>query len=482
MRGLADKLRFAEEQKLQQQRLEEERYAQERIKQQEQHRLQEQLRAQEALREKEEHRIQEQIRIHEDLRIQEQIRIQEELRLQENLRHQEQLRAQEQIWAQKQLRLQEELKVQEHLLAEEKRRAQEQLHIQEELRAKEQLRLQEQIKLQEQLRQQEELRLQDQLRRQEELRLQDQQRAQEQLHAQEQRIQEHNHSQTYVDSGEHHISKTFVFQSSEHHTITQNNINDNGNGNQTYSTHVGTSKQAPVFALPLSDATVQEGEQFTFKCHAIGNPIPTVEWFKDGLPVKTNPDYFTTYENGLATLTIDETFAEDSACFVCIATNSEGTAGTQGRLVVKELEQASILVPPNFIRLLENNTISLGASIELHCKVEGNPLPTVQWFKNGDCIDFSHQQGLTYNNGEAILRFDDIQLEDEAVYTCKANNMIGFDQTSGILRVITDNRFTTPRNGMIQLHCTISLLAYKFPAIFFNLFELLSNAFDTNYY
>lgn len=381
--GLMDKMRFSEEQKQRQLRVEDERRAQDQLRNQEHQ-----------LREKEEQRIREH-------------RLQEESRLQECIRHQEQLRAQEQLWAEKQLHLEQELHAQELLLLEEKRRAQEQ-----------------QLRLQEQLRQQEV-------------------RMQEQLQSSQQHPENHQ-SQSKCDK-ETQFNKTVLIQSTESHTITQNNINE------YYSINGEAAKQPPIFTMHLCDATVQEGDRCTFKCCVIGYPMPTVEWFKDGISAKINSDYHTSFDNGLCTLSIDETLTEDSAIFICKASNGVGCAETKCRLVVTEQDEANILIPPNFIRLLESCAVVQGSPFELRCKVEGNPLPTVQWFRNTDCIDHTHQHGVTYNNGEAILRFDNVRLNDDAVYTCKASNMIGFDQTSAKLNVIADNGCTAVPNGWFNL-------------------------------
>lgn len=71
----------------------------------------------------------------------------------------------------------------------------------------------------------------------------------------------------------------------------------------------------------------------------------------------------------------------------------------------------------------------------MECKVEGNPLPTVQWFKNDVCIDNSPDYVITYNNGEAVLRFEEVFLEDQAEYCCKAANQLGTDLCSAKLTV-----------------------------------------------
>ena len=65
----------------------------------------------------------------------------------------------------------------------------------------------------------------------------------------------------------------------------------------------------------------------------------------------------------------------------------------------------------------------------------GNPLPTVQWYKNETNIDDSPDYAITYNNGEAVLKFHELVSEDSAVYTCKATNRLGQISTSARLDV-----------------------------------------------
>lgn len=93
--------------------------------------------------------------------------------------------------------------------------------------------------------------------------------------------------------------------------------------------------QAPRFTVKLDNAIIQEGEQFTFKCHVAGYPEPEVCWYKDGISIINNPDYLTDYNQGLCTLTIEETFTEDSAKFTCKATNDAGSTETESILTVR---------------------------------------------------------------------------------------------------------------------------------------------------
>ena len=66
----------------------------------------------------------------------------------------------------------------------------------------------------------------------------------------------------------------------------------------------------------------------------------------------------------------------------------------------------------------------------------GNPLPVVSWLKNEVCVDESPDYVITYNNGECVLHFEEVFMEDAASYLCKAKNDLGEDQTSTTLEVV----------------------------------------------
>lgn len=79
-----------------------------------------------------------------------------------------------------------------------------------------------------------------------------------------------------------------------------------------------------------------------FKCRVGGRPIPAVTWHKDGIPIDNNPDYETSFVDGVCRLSIEETFTEDSARFTCRASNKFGIAETEAKLRVKGKDIYSI--------------------------------------------------------------------------------------------------------------------------------------------
>ena len=69
-------------------------------------------------------------------------------------------------------------------------------------------------------------------------------------------------------------------------------------------------------SLPTADAlSVDFGQPLTLPCQADGNPIPTYEWYKDGvvIPGATR-----------SSLHIQEVLPDDRGNYSCKATNSEG--------------------------------------------------------------------------------------------------------------------------------------------------------------
>ena len=99
----------------------------------------------------------------------------------------------------------------------------------------------------------------------------------------------------------------------------------------------GHTNKPPRLVQPLRNAEVMEGIRFTFECRFFSEEVPRITWYKDNI-VLDSPDYETQYLNGLATLTIEETFSEDTARYSCRASNFAGHAETSAFLNVRGKE------------------------------------------------------------------------------------------------------------------------------------------------
>ncbi|XP_078587238.1 fibroblast growth factor receptor 2-like isoform X6 [Branchiostoma floridae x Branchiostoma japonicum] len=77
-------------------------------------------------------------------------------------------------------------------------------------------------------------------------------------------------------------------------------------------------------------------------------------------------------------------------------------------------------------------SVSLGQTAELRCRVTGDPRPDITWSHNGNVIQ---DEMPRYDLGRYRLTIDNVQWEDEGVYTCIAENPLGTIQGNITLHV-----------------------------------------------
>ena len=75
------------------------------------------------------------------------------------------------------------------------------------------------------------------------------------------------------------------------------------------------------------------------------------------------------------------------------------------------------------------------------CQAIGEPIPTISWYFNGIMINISdvHKYTVSYLLNRTVVTnlfmIIHVQSSDVGTYTCFAENIIGSDQSSGILTV-----------------------------------------------
>lgn len=87
--------------------------------------------------------------------------------------------------------------------------------------------------------------------------------------------------------------------------------------------------QRPVFLTPLiSLENLKEGEHAHLECRVepVNDANLKIEWFVNGVKLKTGHRFKTTHDFGYVALDILYTYAEDSGTYMCKATNLVGEA------------------------------------------------------------------------------------------------------------------------------------------------------------
>nr|XP_055240181.1 vascular endothelial growth factor receptor 2 isoform X2 [Gorilla gorilla gorilla] len=156
---------------------------------------------------------------------------------------------------------------------------------------------------------------------------------------------------------------------------------------------------------------------------SVTNPYPCEEWrsvedFQGGNKIEVNKNQFALIEGKnktVSTLVIQA--ANVSALYKCEAVNKVG----RGERVISF--HVTKRVAPMITGNLENQTTSIGESIEVSCTASGNPPPQIMWFKDNETL--VEDSGIVLKDGNRNLTIRRVRKEDEGLYTCQACSILG---------------------------------------------------------
>ena len=85
---------------------------------------------------------------------------------------------------------------------------------------------------------------------------------------------------------------------------------------------------------------------------------------------------------------------------------------------------------PIILNHFGNNTLQPGPTLHLSCIVAGNPLPTVDWFRDGILISPIKRYAISdviNEDGDVVsyLNISGLRTLDGGVYRCEATSLIG---------------------------------------------------------
>uniref|UniRef100_A0A8C9Y9M6 Roundabout, axon guidance receptor, homolog 3 (Drosophila) n=1 Tax=Sander lucioperca TaxID=283035 RepID=A0A8C9Y9M6_SANLU len=191
----------------------------------------------------------------------------------------------------------------------------------------------------------------------------------------------------------------------------------------------------PQIVVRPRDQITAPGRTVTFLCGTKGNPPPAVFWQKEGSQILLFPiqeplqsGRFSVSLSG--ELTIADVRVEDSGYYICQAISVAGSILTKALL---EVETPSDRVPPIIRQGPANHTLAPGSTTQLHCHILGNPVPSIQWEKDGQRILGNDGRVSLMENG--TFQITDLQETDSGVYTCVASSSSGETSWSGVLTV-----------------------------------------------
>lgn len=154
-------------------------------------------------------------------------------------------------------------------------------------------------------------------------------------------------------------------------------------------------------------------------CPVIGNPQPEILWYRNNvlLDATIHPRY-EIVANGRQ-LRLREAKVSDRGLYRCTARNRAGTDSADFDL--------DVYVPPRIDNqgVITNNKVIINGTISISCPASGVPPPLIQWYKDGQEIDFTQDPTLDVRSSGKELVIKRAGLEDSGQYSCVASNPAG---------------------------------------------------------
>ncbi|XP_034034679.1 roundabout homolog 1-like isoform X2 [Thalassophryne amazonica] len=185
------------------------------------------------------------------------------------------------------------------------------------------------------------------------------------------------------------------------------------------------------------DVMVAVGEPAVLECQPPrGHPEPTISWRKDGVTLDDRDERVTIRSGKLM---ITNTRKSDAGKYICVGTNMVGERES-------EIAELTVLERPTFIKRPSSVVVLADESVEFHCVVQGDPVPTVHWRK--DDSDLPKGRFEILEDHSLVVR--KVTSSDEGSYICVVENMVGKAEASATLTVHVPPAFIIrPRNQVV---------------------------------
>ncbi|XP_022117643.2 obscurin isoform X5 [Pieris rapae] len=215
-------------------------------------------------------------------------------------------------------------------------------------------------------------------------------------------------------------------------TIKKIGVADAGVYTVTAKNEIGeTAQQAkltvhtnePKFTKPLQKQTVKDYDDVTLKVRCDGVPKPDVKWYKEGIELANDERRTITTEVGGqvdSELEIKHFNPSDAGKYKAVARNLSGEASTEAEISLAQLS-------PGFVHKLDRQKeVDEGEPLELKAKVDGSPIPTAQWFKDGVKLPADdHVKQVSLPDGTIKLSIDHVTPSDCGAYKLIISNPNG---------------------------------------------------------
>ncbi|KAB0792164.1 hypothetical protein PPYR_14123 [Photinus pyralis] len=201
----------------------------------------------------------------------------------------------------------------------------------------------------------------------------------------------------------------------------------------TPATKEGVPEEAPALLHPLRDAFAHEGQPLVMEVPFTANPVPHVQWTKDGKPLEASERVLLTCDGKKVALHVDNATPADAGVYSVTLTNALGSDTSEGTAGVHK-----VFTPPRFTQTFGDLQQIPGRDGKLLGRVSGIPSPEITWFKDGHQIFPSEKYRMKREGDLVTLYIDDCALGDSGLYRAFAVNKEGSDTCEANFDVVDE--------------------------------------------
>ncbi|XP_074600440.1 uncharacterized protein LOC141854581 isoform X3 [Brevipalpus obovatus] len=225
----------------------------------------------------------------------------------------------------------------------------------------------------------------------------------------------------------HHLTVRKV-QKSDTGTFTLQATNPAGQ--EEKSAELTITIEQPHFTKQLRNITGKPSTDIILEAEVAGYPSPNITWYKDGKELKDSSAITISQRDGVCRLILKNISDNSAGIYTCKAENEAGTDETQATVTVSVGQES-----PRFTKPLHDETVDQGEEIVLEVEVKGSPPPLISWFKDGRRLSQSPKVSITQTDGISKLTLKNANDDNAGLYTCKADNDTGQDETQANVSV-----------------------------------------------
>lgn len=221
------------------------------------------------------------------------------------------------------------------------------------------------------------------------------------------------------------------------------------------STNINVAQQrhnkfmSPKFYAVPHSRVAEEGETVQFQCAIAGHPMPWSTWDRDGQIVTPTTRITIKERDDLRILEIDEVTHEDAGLYRITLENEYGRIEATARLDIigsgRSAAGRGIRLgssPRRNIsvsRRLMGSSTRIGGRLALATNFRGTSAPTRNFYHNGNDVNLDDPRiKITKNDTNINLTIDNVQLKDEGIYTCIAENEFSIAASSAYVTLFQD--------------------------------------------